>query len=534
MHDGPAPELEQDTRHSEVGWRLRSETLVPALTVLWHPEPDRVGDRALLPQLQSGRDVRISRLEPDFSAARNGLPRPLALAHLSRTPLAVTATGDGGLKIRRGDCPIEIEVDGQPLEQEETLSAERLRRGVVLLLAEHLVLLLHQLDVSALAASHPSYELVGESDEIQRLRERIARAAGVEVPVLLRGETGSGKELVAQAIHHHGPRHDQPFVAINIGALPAALAAAELFGATRGAYTGSSRDRSGCFRRAHRGTLFLDEIGETPSDVQVMLYRVLETGMVRSLGEDLDRAVDVRVIAATDSDLEAKVNGGGFRAPLLHRLGGYEITVPPLRARRDDLGRLLLSFLREELETLGRTHHLEPNEGSSAWLPARLVAHLARLDWPGNVRQLRNICRELAVLGAERDQVEVGPQLSRLLTEPVGGAAVGSAEAGLRMAEPQPRTVHRRPGEVSEDELYQALVASSWRLKPTAEALGISRTSLYALMEAHPRVRTAASLGAGEVETAWRATGGDLDAMVTQLEVSKEGIQRRLRELGLR
>jgi two-component system nitrogen regulation response regulator GlnG len=533
VQDGFDPEREQDTRHSEVGWQLRAEALVPALTVVWHPDLERVGERVLLPQLARGRDVRISRLEPDFAAPRAGRPRSLGLAHLSRTPLTLLALGRDGFGLRRGECPIEIEVDGLRLDHEATVNQERLREGVVLLLAERIVLVFQLLDAGALAAELPTYGLIGESDALQRLRLSLARASGVEVPVLLRGATGTGKELVAQAIHQHGPRREQPFVAVNVGALPTELAAAELFGTSRGAYTGATRDRSGCFRRAHRGTLFLDEIGEASNEVQVMLYRVLETGMVRSLGEDLDRPVDVRVIAATDSDLEAAVDAGSFRAPLLHRLGGYEIAVPPLRARRDDIGRLLSGFLRDELGALGRIDLLESTDHRAAWLPARLVAQMARLDWPGNVRQLRNVCRELAVHGADRDQVEVGPQLARLLAEPVGvnERPASRAPDGAKVLA---GAVHRRPGEVGEDELYQALASNSWRLKPAAAALGISRTSLYALMEAHPRVRTAASLSPAEVEASWCANGGDLEAMVKELEVSKEGIARRVRELGLR
>src|SRR5262249_34932398 len=156
---------------------------------------------------------------------------------------------------------------------------------------------------------------------------------------------GTGKELVARAIHESGRRRGAVCLSVNMGAIPPSLATSELFGAVRGAYTGAVRDHLGYFQRAHGGTLFLDEIGETPPEVQVMLLRVLEPGEVQRVGSPQTQKVDVRLIAATDADLERALHEGRFRAPLLHRLSGYEIYIPPLRERRDDFGRLLFHFL---------------------------------------------------------------------------------------------------------------------------------------------------------------------------------------------
>src|SRR5262249_13655296 len=156
-----------------------------------------------------------------------------------------------------------------------------------------------------------------------------------------------------------GPRRDGPYLALNLGAVPPALAAAELFGAARGAFTGADRRRAGHFERAHRGTLFLDEGGEAPPEVQVLLLPALESGEIQPVGSEAPQRVDVRVVAATDADLEAAVAQGRFRAPLLHRLRGCEIRLPPLRERRDDVGRLLVSFLRRELAELGREELLD-------------------------------------------------------------------------------------------------------------------------------------------------------------------------------
>ncbi|WNZ66047.1 sigma-54 factor interaction domain-containing protein [Myxococcus sp. MxC21-1] len=195
--------------------------------------------------------------------------------------------------------------------------------------------------------------IVGHGEGIHRVREDIIRVADLAVPVLIRGETGTGKELVARAIHASGPRRAGPFVSVNLGALAKELVAAELFGAQRGAYTGASRDREGYFRAAEGGTLFLDEVGEAPPEVQAALLRVLETGEIYPVGGHTPVPVDVRLVSATDAHLEARIQERTFKAPLLHRLAGFEILVPPLRERREDVGLLFLHFARQELEAMG-------------------------------------------------------------------------------------------------------------------------------------------------------------------------------------
>ncbi|HEU4537176.1 MAG TPA: sigma 54-interacting transcriptional regulator, partial [Polyangiaceae bacterium] len=181
-----------------------------------------------------------------------------------------------------------------------------------------------------------------------------------------------------------------------MGAVPKELAAAELFGAARGAYTGSTHDREGLFRSAQGGTLFLDEVGEAPPEVQVMLLRALETGEVHPVGAKAPVAVDVRLVAATDANLESQIRDGRFKEPLLHRLAGYEIRLPPLRERREDIGPLFYHFARGELEATGEARRLAPADPYEApWLPAPIAARLVRHPWPGNVRQLRNWARQI-------------------------------------------------------------------------------------------------------------------------------------------
>jgi two-component system nitrogen regulation response regulator GlnG len=365
------------------------------------------------------------------------------------------------------------------------------------------------------------------------------------MPVLIRGETGTGKELAARAIHQASRRRGALCLCVNMGAIPATLATSELFGSVKGSFTGAVRDQAGYFQRAHGGTLFLDEIGEAPAEAQVLLLRVLETGEVQRIGSQDVQKVDVRLIAATDSDLEKAIEEGRFRAPLFHRLSGYEMSLPPLRERREDFGRLFFHFLREELRALGEERRLDPPEGTdSSWLPASIVARLVRHPWPGNVRQLRNAVRQIVVDSRTADTMQVGPLLERLLREAApqdaAEAVAGSAAAvtPFPMSAPAPRrraqaTAYRSPSEVVESDLLEALRANRWEVKAAAAQLGISRPALYLLLDKFPGIRKAADLSRDEILEVRELCGGDLNAMVNRLEVSKKGLLQRMNQLGI-
>lgn len=508
--------------------------LLPALTILYHPRLERIGDRALLPRLASGAAVHLSRLEPVFEPPRAGLGEPLGDGHLSRKPIRLLKLGDGRIRVEARDTPTRVVARGELLEGSRDYAPDELRAGVVIELMARVVLLLH------LGEPGPSggddLGLVGESHAIERVRRQIRRLAELDVPVLIRGETGSGKELVAQALHGAGSRRVRPFVAVNMGAIPPSLAGAELFGAERGAFTGSVRGHAGYFGAAEEGTLFLDEIGETPLDVQAALLRALDSGEIQPLGAARGRRVRVRVVAATDADLEAKVRAGAFRAPLLHRLASYELHVPPLRERRDDVGRLFSHFLRAELGLLGQARRLEgADAGGKPWLPPSLVAALARHDWPGNVRQLRNVVRQIVVGSPESGSLSLDQALARLSSAGGAPAPRGAASADREPDPPAARAQagRRKPTEVTEDELIEALRACRWDFKSTADRLRIARTSLYALVDACSKVRRASDLDPGDIERCYRECGGDVEQMASRLQVSKHALQRRIRELRL-
>jgi transcriptional regulator with GAF, ATPase, and Fis domain len=253
--------------------------------------------------------------------------------------------------------------------------------------------------------------IIGDDPGLQALIARATRVAPTSLPVLITGESGTGKELLARALHELGPNPAGPLVPVNCGALARELAESELFGHERGAFTGAAGRRVGWFEEASGGTLVLDEIGELPLELQPKLLRVLETGRLRRVGGVGEVAVRVRVVAMTLRDLEGEVRRRAFREDLYYRLAGFQLTLPPLRARRGDVPVLAAHFLRE----------IEPEVGPRE-LDASALAVLAAGSWPGNVRELRNVVRRAAVLAPGRIgavDLELPPQTPfRLGEEP--------------------------------------------------------------------------------------------------------------------
>ncbi|MBN8233391.1 sigma-54-dependent Fis family transcriptional regulator [Corallococcus macrosporus] len=504
---------------------------IPALTLVAHPTATRIGERLLLHGLLAGREVTLSRNAPDFTRPGEPLGLPLGDPFMSRKPLRFTPAGEGVrvLPPEEGRCTCA----GEPLPASgREFGPEALARGVLLEFSGRTVVLLHLAPAPGPGAP-ASLGMVGESAPLQALRRHIERVADLDVPVLIRGETGTGKELVAQALHSRS-RRGGPFVSVNLGAIPKELAAAELFGSVRGAFTGSQRDREGFFRAAQGGTLFLDEVGEASPEVQVMLLRVLETGELYPVGASRPVATDVRLVAATDADLEAQIEEGRFRAPLLHRLAGYELRLPPLRERREDIGPLFLHFARQELEALGEAHHLTPSDPyAPPWLPAALAVRLVLHPWPGNIRQLRNVARQLVISSRGQPFLELDARLAQELRLPLAPAPK-PAPAPAPEATPEPEAAARRKStEVGEPELLAALRAHDWDVKRAALHLGIARSSIYDLIERSPSLRLAGDLSVEELTRCFHACEGNLDEMVKRLEVSRRALNRRVKELGL-
>ncbi len=337
-----------------------------------------------------------------------------------------------------------IRLDELTLHVQRTLEQRTLRREHKLLRAETRTQL---------------GSMIGKSAAIRRVYELIDRVAPSPAAVLLRGESGTGKELVARAIHDRGPRHDRAFVAVNCTALPEALLESELFGHTRGAFTGAAAARPGLIVEASGGTLFLDEIGDLSPPLQARLLRVLQEGEVRAVGSDAARHVDVRIIAATHQDLEARIERGEFRADLFYRLDVVPITVPPLRDRLDDISLLAAHFLE-------RARARNPQAVVAA-LSTEVLAALGRYAWPGNVRELENLVERLVVVGtnaeaALADLTELAPRV---------------VERGDRFSLPRDKLATLR--EVEDEYIEWMLQQCGGNKTRAAEQLGVDPSTLH-------------------------------------------------------
>ena len=296
--------------------------------------------------------------------------------------------------------------------------------------------------------------LIYRSEAMQNVCRLIQKVAACDVSVLVEGETGTGKELVAQAIHEQSTRKDKPFPAQNTGALPDALIESELFGHRRGAFTGAVEARSGLFEAASGGSLFLDEIGEASAALQVRLLRLLETGTYRRIGDNAPRSANVRIIAATHRDLKAEVERGNFREDLLYRLCIFPIRLPPLRERREDIPLLVQYFVEQANRQLGTAIRTISKE---------TLDHLQALPWRGNVRELKNTVQRLAVLstGTTLATPET-PRQSEMIDDAVG----------------QHETFLRPIAEVERDHILRVLTHVGGNQSEAARILGLKRGTL--------------------------------------------------------
>lgn len=307
--------------------------------------------------------------------------------------------------------------------------------------------------------SESRFDMIGSTPPMVRLYERIQRIAPTQARVLILGENGSGKELIARALHRHSPRSAAPFVRVNCAAVPRDLFESELFGHERGAFTGATRRRRGKFQRAHRGTLFLDEVAEIPLELQAKLLRSLESGEVEPVGSDHELKVDVRVIAATNRDLERAVSEEKFRRDLYYRLQVVTLEAPPLRQRKGDIPALAEHFLAQAC-----ADNNLPVKRISPRAMERLAAH----GYPGNVRELRNIVERLVILtpGEEIGPHEVEESLPADISASTG---MPELQGGLRetLAEVERRLV------------LETLTKHGWRMAASARELGLERSHLY-------------------------------------------------------
>lgn len=300
----------------------------------------------------------------------------------------------------------------------------------------------------------PESEMIGSSARMVDIYKTVAQVAPTDATVIILGETGTGKELVARMIHRNSERSQFPFVAVDCGAIPPTLLESELFGAMRGAFTGADRDRTGVFEAAHRGTVFLDEIGDIDAAFQVKLLRFLQEKEIRPVGASRSKTVDVRVVVATNRDLQKMVDEGKFREDLWHRLNVVTLTMPPLRERRSDVP-LLAHFFLNKYNTRYSRHVKMTDSG---------LRELNNFTWPGNVRQLQHLIERLTIL-APNDRIDA--------------EAVQDAIAAMDQKEGGGETL----AETEADQIRRVLAATGGNKSRAAQVLGIERKTLYRKLE---------------------------------------------------
>ena len=399
-----------------------------------------------------GEDVATSRIDPD-------VPVIMISGHASIED-AVKATRLGAFDFLE-----------KPLDRNRVLvtvrnAAER-RRMLV--------------QVSSLRAAVDSrYELLGRSPAMLELRRQIAKVAPTRSRVLITGDSGTGKELIARAIHRNSPMADKAFVKVNCAAIPPELIESELFGHERGAFTGAVAKKRGLFEVAHGGTIFLDEIGDMSLSAQAKVLRVLQTGEFARVGGEQTLRTDCRVLAATNKDLEKAVAAGQFRDDLFFRLNVVPILSPPLSERLEDVPLLAESFVTECCSENGFAHkEIDP----------AVLERLKSYDWPGNVRELRNVVERLVIMS---DDVITERDLPPYLGGPgriVGERGEAQAAPAIDLARHSAKTLREFREEVECDFIRFKLAEYEWNISRTAQALGIERTNLHKKMRALGIVR---------------------------------------------
>ncbi len=443
-------------------------------------DEESIGDALKQVFEYEGHEVRVARNGPDALAMVEDTPSDV-------TFLDVKMPGMDGLEVLdriRSEDPqaLIIMISGHGTID---TAVDATRKGAYDFLEKPLdtdrllVTLRNALEVKGLSASverllsqvESRHEIVGSSFQIRQVLERTERVGNTDARVLITGENGTGKELVARAIHRLSSRVDEPFVEVNCAAIPSELIESELFGHMKGSFTGAVADRAGKFEQAHSGTLFLDEVGDMSLAAQAKVLRALEQGVVTRVGSSKPIQVDVRVVAATNKDLEEEIREGRFREDLYYRLNVVPIEIPPLRERREDIPMLVRHFVN----LLEETDRVTPREITSAALD-----YLQSLEWPGNVRELRNTVERLMILSTGTN---VGAEDVELLVS--GGEPGGGLGSELLQA----ASFAEFKEQAERAYLLQKLREHDWNVSETARSVDMPRSNLYKKIERYGLVR---------------------------------------------
>ena len=495
------------------------------LTIIFHPVTRRIGETAYFGQLEGEGSRTLGRLSPDFSGGRHDSSCfALNDPYISRKALLMHYR-DGAVVISRGKTSSRCCVGGAELSGELQLSSEQLGVGVPILLSGRVVLLLRRAMpiLSSPKQAATAQTLRGSSAYMHRLRAQIFALASTDLDVLILGETGTGKELVAHAIHATDNRASGKLVTVNMAAIPVDLAPAALFGSARGAFTGANKATTGYFEKAEGGVLFLDEIGDTPEKIQAQLLRVLQQREIQVVGGPI-RTVDVRIISATDAQLDE--NSCSFKAALRHRLAQSEITLPPLREHPEDIGELLWFFIQTHMNALGRGSLL-PEQGSKAnelatW--AELFHHFLIYSWPGNIRELGNFSQQLAVAS----------ELSVTIPEAIRERLCPLNRDSVRVNVAAPKKTMQKSAPCSIQDFRAGYKSARYEVAKAARQLGISRQAVYRHISDSPDLCLASQLSLEQIQMALHRSKGDISRAASYLKVSQTALRERIRNTPLR
>lgn len=509
------------TLTSPIAFAAANSRPLLSLTIAWHTDNARIGEQFI--GSTEAEVIELSRFTPVFRHI-TGDALPIGHGGVSRNPLRIVRDTSDGITICPPNSRMVVEVNGEEISTPSYLSPEQVDAGVIIGLGRAIYICLHWM--RCLPKLNPVNGFIGVGSHAISTRDLIRLAATNDNAVLLLGETGTGKEVAAQAIHQLSKRSAAKMVSVNMAALNESLAAADLFGAAKGAYTGAQNTRDGYFSEAQNSSLFLDEIGNTPTTVQPMLLRVLENGEYRPLGATRDARSTARLITATDQDLYHT----NFNHALVRRLESFTIRIPPLRQRREDIG-LLIAHLskREDFPSI-----------NLSLIPPSLIGEMLNFDWPGNIRQLSNVLKR-ALLSLQLGEY---PQLSKFIEAP---KAIPPASAELRKAiSDAPIPVVKTPvasadnahverkklRDLTEQDVIDAMHRHGWTIQYAADDLGISRPSMYKLIEANSQIRRVEQIPAEEIRAHLDAVNNHVEDCAARLKTPSEALRRHLKGLG--
>jgi len=501
-----------------------TQTQVLTLTIVFHPDTRRIGESTPFDKPGKSNTRILGRCVPCFKPLGEGWSATaLNDRYVSMEALRLHYSR-GEIVITRDSSACRAQVGGRELNDEVRLSRAQLAAGVPIVLGGRIVVLLRLLSPLRQTANRalPDKSMLGGSAYMAKLKAQIALLAATDFDVLIRGETGTGKELVAQALHAASNRAAAKMVAVNMAAIPATLAPTLLFGSARGAFTGADKASAGYFSQAEGGTLFLDEIGETPAEVQSQLLRALQQREIQVVGGPI-RKIDLRLISATDARLEEQ--SCDFKAALHHRLAQSEIQLLPLRQHPEDIGDLLLTFIDKAVASLGR-----PPIFPLAESPPKLIAMWAELfhqfvtyQWPGNIRELDNFAQQVALVS------ELGPVIPELIQLRMAGHDTADKEAEAPAATSRALTSE----DYSDQEFLEGYKDADYEVVKTARQLGLSRQAVYRRISEFPGLCLASELSDDQIRAALISYGDDLTATALRLRVSRVALRERIRSVAI-